>query len=143
MQVLWIPLAPIGKGRPRAGKGGRIYTPAKTREWERACAEYARMYWQGAPHACPVSVHVAAYHPRPKSRPKAVPAEVWATGGPVARPSKPDASNILKIVEDALNGICWQDDAQIVDARVQTWYSGDGDSVGGVKVGVEPARWSP
>lgn len=139
MQVLWIPLAPIGKGRPRAGKGGRVYTPAKTREWEKACAEYARLHWQGDPLDGPLAIHVIAYHPRPKSRPKAVPADVWRRGGIVARPSKPDASNILKIVEDSLNGICWHDDAQIVDARMVTCYSNDGE--GAVSVSVAMCGW--
>ena len=30
-----------------------------------------------------------------------------------------DASNVLKGVEDALNGICWHDDHQVVDARIR------------------------
>lgn len=29
-----------------------------------------------------------------------------------------DASNVLKIAEDALNGVCWRDDSAVIDARI-------------------------
>ena len=38
---------------------------------------------------------------------------------------KPDSSNILKAVEDALNGIAYHDDAQIVESRICRYYSED------------------
>jgi Holliday junction resolvase RusA-like endonuclease len=42
----------------------------------------------------------------------------------IIRPTKkPDADNIAKIVCDALNGIAFLDDKQIVDARITKWYS--------------------
>lgn len=128
-QILHIPLEPIGKGRPRARAikvGGRwkaaIHTDAQTRKWERQCAVLAKAQWRGEPLSGPVRVIVNACHKRPKNRPRFVPVDAWATGEAVYRPCKPDASNILKIVEDALNGICWHDDAQIVDAWVCSMY---------------------
>ena len=36
---------------------------------------------------------------------------------------KPDFDNIGKIICDALNGIAYRDDAQIVDALVRKFYS--------------------
>ena len=61
------------------------------------------------------------YFPIPKStRKKDVPA--MRTGE--IRPTKrPDLDNILKAVSDALNGIAYKDDSQIVAAVIQKFYS--------------------
>jgi len=32
--TVFIPGRPIGKERPRMGRGGRVYTPVRTRQWE-------------------------------------------------------------------------------------------------------------
>lgn len=37
--------------------------------------------------------------------------------------TKPDADNYLKGVKDALKGIIWKDDSQVVDAFVRKRYS--------------------
>ena len=42
----------------------------------------------------------------------------------VIRPTKkPDMDNIIKIIADALNGIAYYDDSQIVDTAVRKFYS--------------------
>jgi Holliday junction resolvase RusA-like endonuclease len=46
-----------------------------------------------------------------------------ALSGCLLHTSKPDASNILKLVEDAANGILFKDDSQIVSAIVTKEYS--------------------
>ena len=43
--------------------------------------------------------------------------------GNVFPAKKPDADNILKIVADALNGIAYGDDKQVVTAQVQKQYA--------------------
>lgn len=42
--------------------------------------------------------------------------------GAILPSGKPDADNYLKII-DALNGVVWEDDAQVVDARVIKLFS--------------------
>lgn len=37
--------------------------------------------------------------------------------------SRPDLSNLIKFVEDALNGVLWKDDAQIAYLQSSKWYS--------------------
>ena len=111
-----------GKQRPRFA-GGRAYTPGETREREREIwAAYVRASEEAhgrlvrAPHGAPVSVAVSAFGRLPKGTPRSV--EV----GPFT--VRPDADNVLKLVLDALNPKpgeregAWEDDAQVVDARV-------------------------
>ncbi len=38
MPAVVIPGRPVPKGRPRVGKGGSVYTPERTREYEQAVA---------------------------------------------------------------------------------------------------------
>ena len=49
--------------------------------------------------------------------------------------SKPDADNLLKAVKDALNGLLWRDDSQIVLLRVSKWYA-SGEEQPGVELAV-------
>lgn len=42
--------------------------------------------------------------------------------------TRPDATKLLRAVEDALNGVVWRDDSQVVDQRVQKRY-GDTEGV--------------
>lgn len=124
-----LPGAPQGKGRPRfrvvrtktGATFGNAYTPAKTRSYEtllRAAAINAmkdHMLIEG-----PLIVVVWAYMPVPQSWSKRKQNDALA--GVIFPIGKPDCDNMLKVV-DALNGVVWKDDAQIVDARVIKTYS--------------------
>lgn len=107
-----------GKQRHRLDRRhARMYTPDDTIRNERAiaaaCAE--AMAEAGikslvfGPHE-PVILNVDAYRPLPESRPKSVLSEPDTY--------KPDSDNEGKLVMDALNGLVWADDAQVVDLHV-------------------------
>ena len=121
--TLTIPGPPMGKQRPKfssAGKFVRTYTPAKTVNYETLVKELFTI------NQCPmlegeISVQVIAYLTIPASAPKKK-AEQMAIG--IINPTKkPDCDNILKIICDALNGMAYHDDSQIVQALVKKRYT--------------------
>lgn len=108
-----------GKQRHRLDRRhARMYTPTETIRAERAIAAACREAMAEAgiqplpfgPHA-PVILDVEAYRPLPESRPKRVYSEPDTY--------RPDADNEAKLVMDALNGLVWADDAQVVDLHVR------------------------
>lgn len=101
-----------GKGRPRFTRGGRPYTPKATRDYERAIRE-AFENANGRPpepFSGPIAVCIMTYRQLPNSAPKSVISEQDT--------HKPDIYNVAKIVLDALNGVAWKDDAQVVSLTV-------------------------
>lgn len=114
--------APIAKGRPRFSvRGGKVrtYTPAKTSTHEENIAWQAKQAIK-RPLEGAVGMEIVTYHPIPKSASKAL---KQAMRDSSVRPTtKPDADNILKLVADALNGIAYKDDKQIVHAGVAKHY---------------------
>lgn len=120
-----IPGEPQGKGRPRfsrAGKHVKTYTPDKTAsyeslirfEYERQCRDIRFL------DKTPLKIMINAFFSIPKSTSRA---RRDAMLEHEIRPTrKPDADNILKVVCDALNGIAYNDDAQIVNAAVNKYY---------------------
>ena len=116
-----IPGPPIAKGRPRVGKFG-AYTPKKTVEYE----NLVRMaYVQYASDAPPIDGYIRAeimlYFPIPKSASKKARAGMEA--GAIRPAKKPDCDNCIKSITDALNGIAYKDDSQIVAVSCEKYYS--------------------
>lgn len=116
-----IPGAPQGKARPKVTRNGN-FTPRKTREYE----ELVRAVWRQSgserfPDGEPLEVLIAAYYPAPKSATKSNRFQMLL--GKIRPTKKPDWDNIGKIVCDALNGLAYKDDAQIVRGTVAKFYS--------------------
>lgn len=110
--TIWVPGHPKGKGRPRVG-GGRIYTPPDTAREEKRVAAIASDAMQTAgldPFVGPVSIVLVARYRIPPSWSKAK--QVEARGHKFS-PGKPDLDNVLKLALDALNGVVFDDDAQV------------------------------
>ena len=71
---------------------------------------------------CPVILSVLIYRKIPKSFTKKKRALIKA--GSLRPTTKPDISNILKGIEDALNGVWYADDSQIIAyGKVEKYYS--------------------
>ena len=114
-----------GKLRPRFdGRHRRVYTPTATTEAEgiihKACSAVVYDEAVGMKRECPVygegvpvAVRIDAYGALPESGPKRVRSEPFTV--------KPDADNVAKLVLDALNGLMWKDDGQVVELTVVKW----------------------
>lgn len=115
---------PVGKGRPRiTTRNGRPrgFTPPRTETYEGKLAFFAKMAMQGrAVFEGPLAVRVEAHFPIARSWPKRKQAEALA--GTVRPTTKPDADNLLKVL-DAFNEIVWRDDVQVVEATIVKRYS--------------------
>lgn len=91
-----VPGDPLSKARPRVYQGHGV-TDRRTRNAEsRVYSEFRRKYADAEPIQGPVRIRLefwmASRHPR-------------------------DWDNLAKLATDALNGVAWTDDVQIVDAR--------------------------
>lgn len=115
---------PVAQGRPKfttVGGFPRAYDPAKSRDYK----DYVRL--ASAEHAPskllegPLAVMIIAYRSIPKSFSKKKTAA--AEAGEIYPTTKPDADNYLKGVKDALKGIMWVDDSQVVDVYTRKRYS--------------------
>lgn len=106
---------PQGKQRSRSTKSGRHYTPKTTVDYERWIREAYINQTDGLnyePLETPVVLSIIAYREIPKATSeKKRKSMVYCT-------TKPDWDNIGKVVSDALNGIAWKDDSQIVQGKV-------------------------
>lgn len=122
MVRLIIPGKPLGKQRPRVLKNGVTYTPKKTVEYETFIKEmYVTECRSEKPKEGPVKMSIRAYFPIPKSVSKTKATSMER--GNVRPTKRPDVDNIIKIVADALNGIAYKDDSQIVSCSLEKFYS--------------------
>lgn len=106
---LFLDFKAVSKERPRTGKSGHVYTPQRTRAFEREVAKAAKDAGF-RPFHCPVSVTITISDPIPKSYKgrKLLAAQHGYINPPVG-----DLDNKVKAITDALNGIAYIDDKQV------------------------------
>ncbi len=112
--IAFVNSVPRGKGRPRFTRRGKCYTPDATRQVEKE-AQWAARQLPVKRLVGPVGVLVLAVFPIPVSWSKNK--SMKARAGLIRPAVKPDFDNVAKLYCDALNGILWEDDKQIVDGR--------------------------
>ena len=121
-----VPGPPHGQERPRVvRRGGRsiTYDPEKSREYKDRVKLFAglamkRLNWYMA--AGPVRLNILAFFPIPKSLTKKQRTAILE--GKNKPTKKPDADNIAKAILDALSGLAYKDDAQIVQLTIGKYY---------------------
>lgn len=114
MELQW---KAVPKGRPRVGKNS-VYTPKRTRDFEKKVRDAAKTVKRG-PFTCPVKVFVTISEPIPKSYTgmKRAAAKAELINPPVG-----DLDNKVKAITDALNGIAYMDDRQIVHIDAKKFF---------------------
>lgn len=113
-----VPGKPQGKGRPRFTRSGHTYTPDRTAEYEERVKLAYKQAGAGKLSGF-VSADICTVFAVPKSYTKAQRAAALNAS---FAPKKPDCDNIAKIILDALNGMAYDDDAQVVKLRVEKRY---------------------
>lgn len=135
-----VPGEAVAKGRPRfrrIGKYVSTYSPEKTVNYEQLVKLAFQQGLEDLVSGCrpamesvirsmfplkgPVSLTVKVYrHPQKSLSNKR---KKMALEGKVRPVARPDCSNILKAVEDSLNGLAFADDGQLVDVHISKWFS--------------------
>ena len=128
MTIITIPCCPVAQPRQRvrvvAGRP-QNYTP--TDSPVNSFKATARMAWASASQAAPLSGPVALYatfilaKPKGRNRGPSKGERIWCD-------RKPDLDNLLKSLMDALTGLAWEDDKQIVDLRSTKLYADKDES---------------
>ena len=118
---------PRGKARPRFdGRHKRTFTPASTADYERLVRQaYISSGGYLLSETAPIKILIVAQFKKAVSSKKDAPT------------MKPDWDNIGKAVCDALNGIAYRDDSQIVHSEVMKVWARDGVPKIIVKIEVE------
>jgi Holliday junction resolvase RusA-like endonuclease len=119
MISLTIPGPPVGKQRAHVCKSGHAFTPVKTVNYEALVKQtFAVKYPDFVPMPGPVRMILSIYLMESKETQRKL-----KKGVKLYPTIKPDISNILKSIEDALNGLAYVDDKQIISVYAEKKYS--------------------
>lgn len=107
---------PVPTARARTTKSGHTYTPKKTVDYQTQIAECASLRMAGENLKMvsgePLSLEVTFYLAKPK--------KMKHKDYPIG---KPDTSNLLKGIEDGMNGVVYHDDSAIVHLEVSKLWT--------------------
>lgn len=122
-----IPGSPIGQGRPKFSTingHAKAYDPEKSRNYKAYVRMLATQAMKDSGFTMiegPCCLSIDAYFEVPKSKSKKF--REAALSGLEYPTKKPDLSNIVKGIEDAINNLVYKDDACIVSLSVCKFYS--------------------
>lgn len=122
MCTFFIDIKPETKQRPRFNSLTKIvYTPKKTAAYENIISFHSRKHLK-EPLDGALSINLNFFFHKPKSNKKNYPAQ------------KPDIDNLVKAVLDALNGIAFKDDSQIVSISCNKRWTNETFSKEGIDI---------
>lgn len=108
------------KQRPRLGRYSR-YTPEQTKNYENwVKLSFINQYPDFKPYENALKVIISVFFEIPKSASKKKREQMLI--GKIRPTIRPDLDNIAKSVLDALNGLAYLDDKQIVLLKVEKFY---------------------
>lgn len=117
------------RGFPIRRKGGKLgvamadASGAAGKAWRVAVIAAVSEHWKEAPIDGPISLAVEFVMPRPASHfGKKKGAPYLKPNSPTWHTSKPDRTKLLRAIEDAMTGVVWRDDAQVVAGVVSKRY---------------------
>jgi len=126
---IFVPDEPVPKGRPRISTStGYVYTPSRTQQSEWRIRQLAQAEWSD-PLEVALELRLVVSLQTPQMPKK------WI--GIRQATKRPDLDNYIKTVLDALNGIVYLDDSQVVKISAQKVY-GYGDLQTGWYIQVIP-----
>lgn len=121
-----VPGNPQGKARAKTVRNrytGKVnsFTPEKTLLYENLITEIfetaSHERWMNGE---PLKVSIVAFYPIPKSTSNNK--KTLMLAGQLRPTKKPDADNVAKVICDALNGIAYHDDTQVVELTVHKYF---------------------
>ena len=119
---LVIPGKAQAKQRPRIGRNG-AYTPQKTKNYENWIKTiFIQNYPVMKPLETPLRVSIVLNVEIPTSISKKK--QIEMINGSILPTKKPDVDNVAKSILDALNGLAYRDDKQIIYLQVTKRYAG-------------------
>ena len=101
-KFLTLDMDPVPKGRPRFTRTGHAFTDKKTLQAEAAIRNAALAEWGKKPFEGAVELVIQFTFKKPKSNKKNL------------HTQRPDLDNCAKLVSDAINGIAFVDDSQVI-----------------------------
>lgn len=117
-------IEPVPQLRPRvSSRGGyvKVYDPPKVKNFKNLLRSLAVHQYSRPPLLGPLSVSLTFYRPVQKSISQSERERRLSNKSkPVV---KPDTDNYIKATLDALNGVLWHDDSQIVKITGEKRYS--------------------
>lgn len=121
--VVYGVAAPAGSKTVAKASGGRVFVrdaSKRSAPWKRLVAQAAGEAMDGAPLLeGPLQLNVSVMVVRPKSH---YGARGLRPSAPSAPTTRPDLTKYLRGIEDAMTGIVWRDDAQVITTSAEKRY---------------------